>query len=310
MEVPVEEQQEVVRRDVLAGLVDDADAVGVAVGRHAEVVAAVAVLDHLDERREPLKVRGGGDTAEERVVGRVDELGAHAHVGEDRAERELRRAVHGVDDDAQARATDCVDVDDLLDRVDVRLREGAVDDDAEVVDALAGRLVRDGLAELADVAELVALADDRAPAARAEDDVRVGVLARHEEAAQDDVGGSVELVAGVDALDLVRVGDLVGDDLGSVVDEASDGDRETVLPRAGKHVDLGEDRRGGGRVGTDVDLEGVVGRRGEVTALDDAGGGEHCAHVGEGQLDDGRVTERTREERTGLVVGTRGEDEG
>ncbi len=41
VEIPVDEQQQVVGRDVFAALVDDGDPVGVPVGGHAQVVAAL-----------------------------------------------------------------------------------------------------------------------------------------------------------------------------------------------------------------------------------------------------------------------------
>ncbi len=60
----------------------------------------------------------------------VDESDPAAGVGEDRAERQLRGAVHRVDDDLEPGGSDRLDVDELLDVVDIRVGEVALDDDA------------------------------------------------------------------------------------------------------------------------------------------------------------------------------------
>jgi hypothetical protein len=137
------------------------------------------------------------------------------------------------------------------------------------VQLLADGLVGDRLAEPPDVGQRVALADDRSPAARAEHDLGVGVLLRHEQPLEDDVLGDRELPGCVDALDLVGVVDLVAVHPTTGADHPAGEIGQPVLASRSHGREGPEEQAGGGHVSPDVHLMDLVVLGSLVGALDD-----------------------------------------
>src|ERR1035437_1380246 len=131
VELPVDQQQQVIGGYVLAPLVDDGNSVRVAISGHTQVVVAL-VADACDEHLQGLEIRSWRAAAKQRVVALVDEGDPAAGVREDRAEGQLRGAVHRVDDDLEPGRADGLNVDELLDVVDIGVAEVAFHDDASL----------------------------------------------------------------------------------------------------------------------------------------------------------------------------------
>ena len=112
LQVEREQRQDHVRRDEAVAVVDDAEAVGVAVGGQAEVEAFVG--DDLAQLAEVFLIALGREAAEVRVAIVVDDLDLDARLEEEVVEVIARGAVERIDGDAQAALADRVDVDLLL----------------------------------------------------------------------------------------------------------------------------------------------------------------------------------------------------
>jgi len=110
VQIPVQKKQDVVHRDILALLIHNGDAVCVAVGGQAQVVAVVP--DVGDQQAQPVQVRGRGAPAEEGVAPPVDERHPAARLSENDAHRELPHAVHRIHDHFQAGVTDDLQVNE------------------------------------------------------------------------------------------------------------------------------------------------------------------------------------------------------
>jgi hypothetical protein len=105
-QIVIEQHQDLVRVQKRALVVDDAQPVGVAVRRDADVAA---VLQHVVlQLRERLFVRRGQAAAEQRVVPLVDHVHVAARRDEHRLQRRPRDAVHGVEHNLQMARADCV----------------------------------------------------------------------------------------------------------------------------------------------------------------------------------------------------------
>jgi len=128
VQIPVQEQQQVVDVDILAPLIDQRDAVRVAVGGQPQVVVFVAHICAQQAQR--VEVRRGRAAAEQRIAPLVDEGDAAARLVEDNAERQMCDAIHRVDDDPQARLADRGHVDERLHPVHVLVDEVATLDNA------------------------------------------------------------------------------------------------------------------------------------------------------------------------------------
>ena len=135
------------------------------------------------------------------------------------------------------------------------------------VQFLADRLVGDRLAEPPDVGQRVALPDHRTPAAGAEDDLRVGVLPPHEQPLEDDVPGYRQLLGGVDAVDLVRVVDLVAVDPPAGVDDPAREVGQTVLARDRHRRKRAQEQAMAGHIPPNVDFLDALMGCGLVRAL-------------------------------------------
>ena len=130
VQVPVQQQQDVVDRNVLATLVEDGHAVGITVHREAEIV--VPFLHLRTQQPQRLRIRSRRPSTEQRIVPLVDERHPAARLGQHRAQRELANAVHRIDNDLQPSLANLVEVDQCLYRVHVFVGEVALLDDARL----------------------------------------------------------------------------------------------------------------------------------------------------------------------------------
>jgi len=117
MQVPVKQEQQVVDVHVIAMLIHHGDAVGITVGRQAQVVVLVAHVRAQHPQR--IQVRRGRAPTEERVVALMNEGNPTARLIQDDSQRQVAHAVHRVDDHLQPRPADSIHVDQGLDAVDV-----------------------------------------------------------------------------------------------------------------------------------------------------------------------------------------------
>ena len=114
--IVVEKYKQLVRVDELSLIIDDAETVGVAVGRDAEI--AVPVEHERGERLERIDVRRGQFPAEERVVAVVDDLKIAPARCEQHTQARPAHAVHRIKADAER---------GLFDRLHVHGGENAVE---------------------------------------------------------------------------------------------------------------------------------------------------------------------------------------
>ena len=125
-EIIVQQDEQLVGMDKVPLFIDDAETVGVAVGRNAE--AAVPVDDHLRQRAERIDVRRGQLAAEKRVVAVMDDLQLAPAGHEEHLQPRLADAVHGVERNAKPRALDGVHVDGGKDAVQIFIHGVALGD--------------------------------------------------------------------------------------------------------------------------------------------------------------------------------------
>ena len=116
-QVVIEQHQQGVGVDEAALLVDDAQAVRIAVGGHAQI--AVPVRHHIGEGGQGLGVGGRELAAEEGVMPVMDDLQIAAAGGQDGAQAGLAHPVHGVQGDLQPRFFDGLHIHQREDAVNV-----------------------------------------------------------------------------------------------------------------------------------------------------------------------------------------------
>src|SRR5271157_447367 len=128
VEIPVEQQEDVVDGDVVAALVDNGDAVGVAVHGKAQIAAVIAHGG--GKQAQGVGVGSRRAAAEQRVMALVQEGDAAAGFGENDAERKLADAIHQVDLELEPRLANRLEIDQPLDGIDVFVGEIAPLDEA------------------------------------------------------------------------------------------------------------------------------------------------------------------------------------
>src|ERR1019366_3301173 len=123
MDIPVEQQQDVVDGYVLAQFIHNRDAVGVPIHGQAEIV--MVIVHRGGQQPQRLRVGRRRTAAKQRIVALVNERHTAARFGQDRAQRELPNTVHGIHDHLEAGIANGLKIDQGLHGVHVLVGEVA-----------------------------------------------------------------------------------------------------------------------------------------------------------------------------------------